>query len=472
MRLLVKLTLAATLLIGAAAPNAGAALGRIVALGDSSATGTGLGAALPGTPAQCNRTGLGYPDRAVAQVEHTSYVNAACDGARTSSLFYESIDPPIIPEQVSALDGSEDVVILSIGDNNASYGEVTNNCLIHSATFDADTCADTYASESGNALVDLAAGIAVSQPYNPSIGSSIDQIRVRSPHAAIFLVGYPRIAPPDGLNCKGNYINLTPTDAPVFAQWEDTINQTLASEAAAHGAHFVDMHPSSLSHTACTPAGVRWVVPLGQFDPTAAGEGVGLHPNADGATAVATALVSAMEAAGLNLGPEETGPTDETGPTGPTGQTGGTGGADPHDQPTQPVTSPSLKILSVSPKIRLSARGGQFVRQRPRSGAAKLKLAINAESPVWIRLERRSVGRKIDGRCVAKARANRNRKTCTRWMASTRWLLMWLPPGSSTLYLVGHDKGKKLATGVYRADVTLDTTRRKQLHSSQFKIVE
>ncbi len=535
MRVFICVLCAAVVLAGAGVSSAAAQIGRIVALGDSSATGTGLGSPLAGTPAQCNRSGLGFPDRAAAEIAHGDFVNVTCDGATTTALFWGSTNP-VIPAQLSALNGTEDAVILAIGDNNARFGDVTNNCLVHVATYDADTCTNTYVSDGVNALVGLAQGIATSQQYTPSIGASIDEIRARSPHAKIFLVGYPRIAPPSGINCKGNYLNLTLTDGPVFAQWEDAVNQTLASEAAAHDAYFVDMHPASLSRTACTPADLRWVVPFSQLDPTAVGEGVPLHPNAAGAAAIASALLASMRSAGLDLEPAavdptgetgetggtgptgesgETGPTGETGSTGatggggeagpsgetgatgatgdtgqtgevgpsgetgPTGQTGETGATGPtgDGSPTGPPTTgetpfASLRILGLSSKkARRSARGSEFVSLRPTAGSAHLQLALTSQAFVWLRLERRVAGRRSGGRCVAPALTSHSGRRCKRWSRSTGWRLTLLPPGTTTLYLIGRDGGRRLPVGTYRAGAAIDADELEPLASPSFRIV-
>lgn len=299
MRSAVSLLITAAAVLAFAAP-AGAHLGRVVALGDSSATGTGLGADLPGTPDLCNRTAQGYPALAMQQVSHSQFINETCDGATTSALF-NGWSELGIPRQLDALNGSERAVILSIGDNNAGFGEVTSYCVTQPAD---GACASKYVVGDVNTLIAKAGAIA-SSTTPPSIGAAIDAIHSAAPNAKVFLVGYLRLAPPDGVGCKPNYLNLSTGDGPVFAAWEDTVNQTLSSVAAAHNAYFVDMQSASAAHNACTPAGTRWVVPLGSAAP---GEGLALHPNAAGAQAIAGALVSAMSTAGLDLGPDTTDP--------------------------------------------------------------------------------------------------------------------------------------------------------------------
>lgn len=292
-----------------AAP-AQADLGRVVALGDSYATGTFLGPQLPGSPPSCDRTTGGFPEVAMGKASHGTFINQTCNGSKTQAFFYGS---PGIPEQTAVLDGTEKVVIIGIGGNNAEFGSVAENCLIHDEDFDANVCANSFGSGAANTLPSLVtAAITTDQGFAPSVGHTLDQIHVKSPQAKIFLVGYLRIAPPDGATCNTpfddtharSYLNLTPTDAPVFAAWEDTMETALASEAAGRPyAHFVSMQAAAMSHHACNPAAQRWVNSLPSITPDTV-DGLNLHPSSAGAAAVSSALLDAMVDAGLNLGPE------------------------------------------------------------------------------------------------------------------------------------------------------------------------
>jgi lysophospholipase L1-like esterase len=288
-----------------------AGLGRVVALGDSYATGTGLGPQLPGSPPTCDRTTGGFPEVAMSKTSHGTFINQACNGSKTQAFFYGS---PGIPEQVAVLDGSERVVIIAIGGNNSDFGSVAANCLIHDYN-DVNGCTNSYGSGAANTLPSrVTDAITTTQGFAPSVGSTLDQIHAISPQAQIFLVGYLRIAPPDGASCNTpfdgtharSYLNLTPTDAPVYAAWEDTMQTALASEASGRSyAHFVNMQPASNTHNACTPASQRWVNSLPSITPDTV-DGLNLHPSSAGAAAVSSALLSAMSAAGLNLGPDIT----------------------------------------------------------------------------------------------------------------------------------------------------------------------
>lgn len=294
------------------ATPAQAGLGRVVALGDSYSTGTGLGAQLPGSPPTCDRTAGGFPEIAMGKVSRGQFVNQTCNGSTTQAFFHGSSELGI-PAQTAVLDGSERAVIIAIGGNNAQFGSVAHNCLIHDEDQDGNVCTNSFGSGAANTLPSLVtAAITTTQGFQPSVSKTLDDIHLMSPQAQIFLVGYLRIAPPDGAGCNTpyddtharSYLNLTPTDAPVFAAWEDTMETALASEAAGRSyVHFVSMQAASMAHHACNPADQRWVNSLPSITPDTV-DGLNLHPSSAGAAAVSSALLSAMSAAGLNLGPD------------------------------------------------------------------------------------------------------------------------------------------------------------------------
>lgn len=303
-----------------ATASASAGIGKVVALGDSSAAGNGLGSQIVGSPGFCERTSGGYPELAMAQVAHTAFSNQTCSGATTQALFYGgTVSGVPVAAQTAVLDSTVDVVILSIGDNNAGFGEVTNNCVAHLSSLDSDVCTSTYGTAGSNLLPAKATtGITTdtNSGFAPSVGHSLERIHALSPNAKIFLVGYLRIAPPDGESCntpfngtyQRSYLNLTPNDAPVFAAWEDAVDSALTAQSAGKPyAHFVDIQPASTAHNACNPSGTRWVNGLQNITPDAM-VGDGLHPSPDGASAVANALIDAMNTAGLNteVGPAVT----------------------------------------------------------------------------------------------------------------------------------------------------------------------
>lgn len=406
--LLAALAAVAILIAVTTTDDAHAGLGRVVALGDSSASGVGLGAEYAGAPDQCDRTPYGYPALAVAQAVYSEFVNETCSGATTSSLFAGSIgvDGKWIRAQLEALNGSERIVFLGIGDNNAGFGEVTDRCLIHNG-LPTNTCTDTYVQSGTNTL------IARGQSIAGEVGRSIDAIRARAKNAQIFLVGYPDIAPVDAAGCAGA-LYLTQADAPVFDQWEQSVNATLRNVAAQHDAHFVDAYAQSAGHDACSGQ-QRWINPLlGAID------GVALHPNHAGAGAVSTMLVKAMLAAGVDFGPEA-----------------------------------NLSPIGFS-RLHRARRGSTFSLKAPTGGGRALMLTLDRSGTVNFKLERVTTGRLAGGKCRRKTRRNAHDERCTRYASQGPWWATELPAGTSSVYVSGRAHGHALRSGRYRVRIRSD----------------
>lgn len=427
--LLLALLAACVISACGSADKAAAGPGRIVALGDSSATGTGgelWGATKEaGAPSQCGRTSGGYPNLVAGAVTHSQFVSVACDGATTSSLFAGSqgIDGKWIAPQLDALDGSEGVVLLSIGDNNADFGDVTGTCLAHfrnGGPVFGNACSDAFVSGGSNSL------IAKGQSIASDVGAALDAIHKKSPKATVFLVGYLDIAPADAAGCSvveagQPRTKLTPTDGPVFDGWEQAVNTTLRSTAASHDAKFVDLYAQSAGHTACS-AGERWVASYvgGQNHPW---EPVPAHPTYYGTQAVAKLVVQAMEAAGIYLGPEAR---------------------------LEPVTFARLHPARNGSGFRLSPPG---------KGGAAITLDLDAGSRIGLKLDRLSTGRMVGHKCRAKTRKNSHRKPCTRVTPQGRWWKRDLPAGTTKIYITGRNRGKRLKAGRYRVRMISDPLR-------------
>ncbi len=389
----------------AAAGDAGASVGRMVALGDSSASGPSLGPKYPGSPPECERTTGGYPALVAQRVVYGEFVNETCSGATTSSLFAGYTFPGSgvrARAQLDALNGTERAVLISVGDNDAGFGEVTNNCLYHGGS-NANVCTQTYVSGGVNSL------IARGQSIATNVGKSIDAIKNKSKKAKVFLVGYPDIAPTNVSGCAG-LMWLTQTDAPVFEQWEVAVNDTLRETARSHGAYFVDAYSQSGAHTGCaSPAEQRWTNPV-----VGGTSGIGLHPSAAGADAVANMVTDAMRGAGLYLGSEA-----------------------------------RIQELAFA-KLRPAPSGSVFSRNAPARGGAAVTVELDAVATVGLKLESVKSGRMVNGKCRAVSRSNRSAKHCSRFASRGGWWNAYLPKGATKIYVTGRAAGRKLAKGRYR----------------------
>ncbi|MFT4049728.1 MAG: SGNH/GDSL hydrolase family protein [Solirubrobacterales bacterium] len=485
MRVFLRTMFAAAVLACLACAPASAEIGRYVSFGDSSSTGSGLGAEKAGSISLCYQTDYGYPTLVANELGIADFEPRNCSGSWVNDLTTTQDYPegtPFAPAQFDSLNGSEEIVSISMGDNDQNaYSDVVTYCFQASpGDPDATPCRDKFVSGGSNSLVTRTAVTAY------DLGVAIDHLHQRSPAATVFIVGYPRLTPPDGAGCWGK-TNISAADAAVVDEWQQAVADQQASVAALHHAVYVDMYESSAGHDGCQDnAADRWSNPQSQ----AMSVGWNNHPTLAGEQAMAQALITAINtprdpdptgetgptgSTGGTVPTGDTGPTGETGSTGSTGSTGGTGsGGSGSDTPSPSIDSPAtpLAILGLSPRtVRRSVRGSAFVSSASVKGAAKLRLALGGTAFVRLGLERRTTGRKVRGDCVAKTKSNRKRTSCTRWVSAAKSVTWLLAAGENSLYLLPRRGGRKLAVGTYRVSAAIPTTGAPALFSPTFRIV-
>jgi hypothetical protein len=111
-------------------------------------------------------------------------------------------------------------------------------------------------------------------------------IKGRSPHAKVIVVGYPALFPDNGVDCAE-----VPFAKGDFAYLRDTTkkaNAALRRQASAEGvgASYADTCTATVGHDMCSPREERWVESLTPAANTAAA-----HPNTSGQFAMAIATL-------------------------------------------------------------------------------------------------------------------------------------------------------------------------------------
>jgi GDSL-like Lipase/Acylhydrolase family len=276
-------------LIGAFTPGlaSAAAPARYVALGDSytSSPLTGLPAGQNGFG--CTRSDNNYPHLVQQSLGATVFVDVSCGGAQTGDLYHSQTGPfgGTNPPQLDAVTADTTLVTMGLGGNDIGFGEIIQNCfsLLPIGT----PCRDRY---TAGGVDQLEARI---QATAPRIDQAIADIRARAPQAAIWVVGYPSILPDTGPACWSPLLPVTDGDAVYLRGVERSLNNMLASHAAAGGARFADTYAPSIGHDACALPGVRWVEGLVPLAPAAP-----VHPNALGSRGMADAVLAAMATTG------------------------------------------------------------------------------------------------------------------------------------------------------------------------------
>jgi lysophospholipase L1-like esterase len=268
-------------LTSASAANAADSGGTYVALGDSYTSG-------PLIPVQsgglCLRSSENYASLTAADLGY-SLVDASCAGSTTVNMTQDQTDLgiEINPPEFDSLSGGTSLVTLGIGGNDIGFLNIIETCAGESLTNPfGDPCTEHYTTGGTDQL------LAAIQATGPKIAAVLQQIHQRSPHAAVYVVGYPDILPEDSDGCWP-IVPIAYGDVAYLRQTETELNAMLAGEADANGATYVDTYTPTIGHDVCQPIGVKWIEGLVPTSPAAP-----FHPNALGEAAMAKALESAI----------------------------------------------------------------------------------------------------------------------------------------------------------------------------------
>lgn len=240
-----------------------------VALGDSMASGP-LIPDITG-PVACGRSTHNYPHELAARLG-ASLRDVTCSGAASKHMTEKQslslLDIPMgaADPQFDALRPDTDLVTLTIGGNDAGLVGIAQKCT----TLDpnATPCKDKY-TEGG--VDQVAQRIA---EFAPKLGTVLDGIHQRSPHARVIVTGYGLYIKPGGC---WPLQPVLPVDADFLQGSVDRMNTAIAEQSAAHGAEYIDLATPSEGHDACQAPSDKWIE---GYVPTALA--APLHPNRNG----------------------------------------------------------------------------------------------------------------------------------------------------------------------------------------------
>lgn len=251
-----------------------------VALGDSAASGP-LIPQSTGTPG-CLQSDSNYPHVLAGLIGAASFTDVSCSGARSENVTSEpqSTNSGPIPLQIDALSPETDLVTITIGGNDVGLVSTARGCVNFSPEPDGSSCADALGA-GGTDII----GEAISSAA-PGWGGVLDAIGERAPNAEIVVVGYGTYVRPGG--CYGTQ-PVWARDADYLQASVDAMNDALAAQAEAHGAHFVDVRPVSVGHDACAAPDERFLEGVIPANPAAP-----LHPTAAGMAAFAQVVADSL----------------------------------------------------------------------------------------------------------------------------------------------------------------------------------
>ncbi len=262
---------------GAVADRNGDGVIKYVALGDSFSSGTGappydlLGG--------CARSSNAYPflfAKSIEAIAPTEVESVACAGAKIRHITEPYGDKG--PAQIAALDGSVDLVTLSIGGNDVGWTEAVIGCSI------LEDC-EEFANQDGTDIMSDRI-----KSIEPALTDAYNAVKAAAPNATIVVFGYAEFAP---------LTEDAATECPAAAGWTRKemdwvaremaeINSVVKRAAAAAGVRYVEVGSADQGHELCTEDPYHNGYTL-LPDP-----GSSFHPNAKGYQAMAAVLSAAL----------------------------------------------------------------------------------------------------------------------------------------------------------------------------------
>jgi hypothetical protein len=274
-----------------------------VAMGDSYSAGVGNAPYEPGTTTgagRCLRSQNAYPTKVtlpgqstpIAQQSqfgsgNTSFVNIACNGARTTAIAAEAVDnPPTVydtngntdwgqiwsplPERLQAQQGhlssSTTLVTLTIGGNDARFSDVLFGCL----TASGDCSAPGFYLKRNSTKATDPNPLGTFERYvittllPPHLVAVYTKIHQLAPNAEIIVLGYPQLFPTNTTStCTVGSIlkkpfTLSANDQNWLNQMGGVLNATISSTVSTTASHlgadirFIDPSSAFNGHALCS----------------------------------------------------------------------------------------------------------------------------------------------------------------------------------------------------------------------------
>jgi lysophospholipase L1-like esterase len=248
---------------------------RYVALGSSMAAGPGIRPPADGAPFRAGRSARNYPHVAAEKLGF-DLVDVTYSGATTANVLTNAQHGA--PPQVDVLDGSEDLVTVTIGGNDVGYAQLLFAAGLPRLARSLPLLGRRLRGQLEPTARDKAL-VAVAESLK-EVGRALRQ---RSPRAKVLFVDYLTLLPPAGAPAPP----LSDLDAALGRRVADTLERITGEAAADTGCEWVRVAHASREHHAWSEH--PWTMKIGLPMP---GRPAPLHPNADGMRAVADLVVA------------------------------------------------------------------------------------------------------------------------------------------------------------------------------------
>ncbi len=244
------------------------------------AAGPGIRPSADGAPFRAGRSARNYP-HLVADKLGLDLVDVTYSGATTANVLTESQNGA--PPQVDVLDGSEDLVTVTIGGNDAGYVPLLFAAGLPRLARSLPLLGGRLREQldptaRDRALVEVAESL-------KEVGRTVRQ---RSPRAKVLFVDYLTLLPGEGAAPP-----LSDVDVALGRRVADTLERVTGEAAADTGCEWVRVAEHSRQHDAWSAE--PWTTKFGLPLP---GRPAPLHPNAEGMRAVADLIVGMVGRSG------------------------------------------------------------------------------------------------------------------------------------------------------------------------------
>lgn len=252
-------------------------IGRYVALGSSMAAGPGIRPRAAGSPRRAMRSARNYP-HVIARRTGADLIDVTYSGATTTHLLSASQNG--VPPQIQALDGTEDLVTVTVGGNDVGYVP-----LLVAATLPPAVRSLPVIRPKLRALLDPTAREHALERVAGSLREVGAAVRRGSPRARVVFVDYLTLLPP-----PDSADQPLPAEVAALARRVGSRLATLTAAAAREtGCEIVAASHASLDHHPWSTD--PWTTGPGLFLPWRPAP---FHPTAAGMAAVAALVLARL----------------------------------------------------------------------------------------------------------------------------------------------------------------------------------
>ena len=254
---------------------------RYVALGSSMAAGPGISPRDKDAPVRAVRSAANYPHLAARRLG-LDLVDVTYSGATTADVLTDRQNGE--PPQIHALDGSEELVTITIGGNDVGYVPLLTAAALPVAVRSVPVLGGML-----RELLDPAARDRALVGVAESLIAVGQTVRKRAPRARVLFVDYLTVLPPAGQDASP----LSGVDAALARRVAATLERLTSDAAAETGCEVVRASDASRGHHAWSAD--PWTTKPTRFGLPIPGRPFPAHPNAAGMRAVADLIIEQVE---------------------------------------------------------------------------------------------------------------------------------------------------------------------------------